>query len=354
MKTLKIRIKDSSQTKLLCQLASEVNLVWNYCNELGFKYLQRTGKFLSAYDIDKYTAGASKECGLHSQTIQAISNEYVSRRKQFKKSKLSWRVSNPKSAKRSLGWIPFKKSAIKYGKGFIQYGKNIFKLWDSYNLSQFDIYTGSFVQDSRGRWYVCVTVDTPKQLPNQATKAIGIDLGLKDLATCSDGTKISNPKYYSHYQAKLGKSQRANKKKLVRTLHAKIKNSRKDYLQKQSTQLVKANGLIIIGNLSANKLTKTKMAKSVNDTGFSAFKTMLKYKCENAGVWFVEVSENYTTQICSCCGEISANSPKGRTNLGIREWTCSLCNATHDRDVNASKNILRLGHQTLAGGIPSL
>ena len=110
MKTLKIRIKDSNQTKLLCQLASEVNLVWNYCNQLGFKYLQRTGKFLSAYDIDKYTAGASKECGLHSQTIQAISNEYVTRRKQFKKSKLSWRVSNPKSAKRSLGWIPFKKS----------------------------------------------------------------------------------------------------------------------------------------------------------------------------------------------------------------------------------------------------
>ena len=118
--------------------------------------------------------------------------------------------------------------------------------------------------------------------------------------------------------------------------------------------MVKDNGLIIVGSLSANKLTKTKMAKSVNDTGFSAFKTMLKYKCENAGVWFVEVSENYTTQICSCCGEISANSPRGRANLGIREWTCSLCNATHDRDVNASKNILRLGHQTLAGGIPSL
>ena len=91
------------------------------------------------------------------------------------------------------GGYPFKKSAIKYGKGFIQYGKNTFKLWDSYNLSQFDIHTGSFVQDSRGRWYVCVTVDTPKQLPNQATKAIGIDLGLKDLAdfcTIRAGSKV--------------------------------------------------------------------------------------------------------------------------------------------------------------------
>lgn len=354
MKTLKIRIKDSNQIKRLCRLASEVNLVWNYCNELGLKHLQKTGKFLTAYDIDKYTKGTSKECGLHSQTIQAISNEYVTRRKQFKKIKLTWRVSNPKSAKRSLGWIPFKKSAIKYGNGFIQYGKHVFKLWDSYNLSQFNIHTGSFVEDSRGRWYVCVTVDTPKTLPNQVHKAIGIDLGLKDLATCSDGTKISNPKYYNRYQAKLGIAQRANKKKQVRTLHAKIKNSRKDYLQKQSTQLVKASGLIVVGNLSANKLTKTNMAKSTLDSGFSAFKTMLKYKCENAGAWFVEVSENYTTQICSCCGEISASSPKGRANLGIREWVCGICNTTHDRDINAAKNILRLGHQTLAGGIPSL
>ena len=131
MKTLKIRIKDSNQTKLLCQLASEVNLVWNYCNELGFKYLQRTGKFLSAYDIDKYTAGASKECGLHSQTIQAISSEAVTRRKQCQKAPLKWRVSNPKSAKRSLGWIPFKKSAIKYGKGL----SNMAKISLSYGIA---------------------------------------------------------------------------------------------------------------------------------------------------------------------------------------------------------------------------
>ena len=71
-----------------------------------------------------------------------------------------------------------------------------------------------------------------------------------------------------------------------------------------------------------------------------------------AGTWFVEVSENYTTQICSCCGEISANSPKGRANLGIREWTCAKCGTWHDRDINASKNILAVGLHRLAEGIP--
>ncbi len=102
MKTLKLRIKDK-HSKVLNQLASAVNFVWNYVNDLCFKHLQRTGKFFSAFDIAKYTAGASKAgLNLHSQTIQAITEELVLRRKQFKKAKLRWRVSNPKSAKKSL------------------------------------------------------------------------------------------------------------------------------------------------------------------------------------------------------------------------------------------------------------
>ncbi len=116
----------------------------------------------------------------------------------------------------------------------------------------------------------------------KASKAIGIDLGLKDIATCSDGTVISNPKFYRKYEQKLGIAQRAKNKKRIRALHAKIANCRKDHLHKASIMLVKENSLIVVGDLSAKKLVKTKMAKSVLDTGFSAFKTMLKYKCENA------------------------------------------------------------------------
>ncbi len=350
MKTLKLRIKDK-HSKMLDQLASEVNFVWNYVNDLSFKYLKRKGEFLSAYDIAKYTKGASKECNLHSQTIQAVTEELVTRRKQFKKTKLKWRVSNKKSAKRSLGWIPFKKVAIKYADGYVQYGKHQFKIWDSYGLSNYSIKTGSFVEDARGRWYVCLVVDSPKTEKSTGTKAIGIDLGLKDIATCSDGTVISNPKFYRQYEQKLGIAQRAKNKKRVRALHAKIANSRKDHLHKASTELVRENALIVVGDLSANKLVKTKMAKSVLDTGFSALKTMLKYKCENAGVLFEEVNERFTTQICSCCGEITASSPKGRADLRIRVWECENCSSVLDRDLNSAKNILALGHKRLAGGI---
>ncbi|MEK5753101.1 transposase [Acinetobacter variabilis] len=350
MKTLKLRIRDK-HCKMLDQLASEVNFVWNYVNDLGFKHLKRKGEFLSAYDVAKYTKGASKECNLHSQTIQAVTEELVTRRKQFKKAKLKWRVSNKKSARRSLGWIPFKKVAIKSADGSVQYGKHQFKLWDSYGLSQYRIKTGSFVEDSRGRWYVCLVVDSPKQAKPTVTKAIGIDLGLKDIATCSDGTVISNPKFYRKYEQKLGIAQRARNKKRVRALHAKIANCRKDHLHKASTQLVRENALIVVGDLSAKKLVKTKMAKSVLDTGFSKLKTMLKYKCENAGVMFEEVNEAYTTQICSCCKQISSSSPQGRVDLGIREWTCQSCGTVWQRDLNSALNILALGHKRLAVGI---
>ena len=306
MKTLKLRIKDK-HCKVLDQLASEVNFVWNYVNDLSSKHLKRTGDFFSAFDMTQYTKGTSKLCGLHSQTVQGITEEYVDKRRQHKKAKLKWRVSNKKSARRSLGWIPFKKVAIKYADGYVQYGKQKFKLWDSYGISKYSVRTGSFVEDSRGRWYVCLVVDSPKQDKPTATKAIGIDLGLKDVATCSDGTVISNPKFYRNYEQKLGIAQRARNKKRVRALHAKIANCRKDHLHKASTLLVKENALIVVGDLSASKLVKTKMAKSVLDTGFSALKTMLKYKCENAGVLFEEVSEKFTTQICSCCGEITSS-----------------------------------------------
>ena len=352
MKTLKLRIKDS-HTKVLDQLASEVNFVWNYVNDLCFKHLQRKQQFFSAYDIAKYTKGASKECNLHSQTIQAVTEELVTRRKQFKKSKLTWRVSNKKSARRSIGWIPFKKAAIKYADGYVQYGKHQFKLWDSYGLSKYSIQTGSFVEDSRGRWYVCLVVDAVKIKKNNAKTSIGIDLGLKDLATCSDGIKLKAPKIYRQYEQKLGIAQRAKNKKRVKAIHAKIKNVRQNMLHQFSHKLVNEHAAIFVGNVNAKALAQTKLAKSVLDASWTTLRTMLKYKCENAGVMFEEVNERFTTQTCSNCGAITASSPKGRADLRIRVWECE-CGSVNQRDLNSAKNILALGHKRLAVGITLL
>ena len=179
---------------------------------------------------------------------------------------------------------------------------------------------------------------------------MGIDLGLKECATTSTGDKIEGRWYRGHEQA-LAKAQRANKKKRVKAIHAKIKNQRKDDMHQFSSKLVQENAAIFVGDVASAKLVKTKMAKSTLDAGWSSLKTMLEYKSHQAGIVFMEVNESYTTQTCSCCGVIPASSPKGRAGLGIREWVCSDCGAAHERDVNAARNILAAGHCRLAVGI---
>jgi IS605 OrfB family transposase len=137
-------------------------------------------------------------------------------------------------------------------------------------------------------------------------------------------------------------------------MHAKIKNRRKDTMHKFSTMLTQEYGVIFVGNVSSKGLIQTKMAKSTLDAGWSSLKTMLEYKSAYAGVVFEEVNEAYTTQTCSCCKSINSNSPKGRAGLRIREWICSDCGSVNDRDLNAARNILALGHERLAVGIPVL
>ncbi|WP_169393111.1 MULTISPECIES: RNA-guided endonuclease TnpB family protein [Psychrobacter] len=369
MKTLKLRLKDK-HAKQLTQLSGKVNFVWNYVNELSFKHLQRTGKFFSAYDLAEYTKGSGEYLGLQSQTIQAVSETHAKSRKQFKKAKLRWRTNNPKSSKKSLGWIPFKKSAIKHlatrqsGKKALKSTlqlslakgqKLIIELWDSYNLALYDLNTLELVQDARGRWYACITVKAQADAKVQSGKGqVGIDLGLKEAATTSNGDTLT-VKQTQKWAVKLATAQRAKNKKRVQAIHAKIKNTRRDLIHKFTTQLVKDNALIVIGNVKSKPFTnkKTKLAKSTYDASWFELKRQLDYKCKHAGCRFEIVNERYTTQTCSSCRQIGDSSPKGRQDLGIREWTCE-CGVTNHRDVNAAKNILAVGLDRLAVGIPSL
>ncbi len=368
MKTLKLRLKDK-HAKQLTQLSSAVNFVWNYVNELSFKHLRRTGKFFSAYDLAEYTKGSGEFLRLHSQTIQAISETHAKNRKQFKKAKLRWRTNNPKAKVKSLGWIPFKKSAIKHlatrqsGKKALKstiqlslasHQKLIIELFDSYNLSLYQINTLELVQDARGRWYACITVKAQNDTKAQGGKGqIGIDLGLKEAATTSDGDTLT-VKQTQKWAKKLAIAGRAKNKQRAQAIHAKIKSTRQDLIHKFTTKLVRNNALIVVGDVKSKSFTnkKTKLAKSTYDASWFELKRQLDYKCKHAGCRFDIVNEAYTTQTCSSCRQISDSSPKGRTGLRIREWTCE-CGVTHDRDINAAKNILAVGLDHLAEGIPS-
>ncbi|WP_430737160.1 RNA-guided endonuclease InsQ/TnpB family protein [Psychrobacter sp. VH5] len=354
MKTLKLRIKDKHATQLNI-LAGSVNFVWNYVNELSFKHLKRTGQFFSAYDLAAYTKGSGEYLNLHSQTLQAISETHAKARKQFNKAKLNWRTNNPKAKRRSLGWIPFKKTAIKHIsthqsgkkslKSTLQFSlanrqKLTIDLWDSYNLALYSINTCELVQDNRSHWYACITVkDFPKI--KCGTGQVGIDLGCKDSAVSSNGDVLTT-KLTHQYAEKLAIAQRAKNKKRVKAIHAKIKNTRQDLIHKFTSKLVKANNLIVVGKIKSTSFTSSKLAKSVYDAGWFEIKRQLDYKCANAGCHYIEVNETYSTQTCSCCGS-RQDSPKGRSGLGIREWFCRSCKTTHNRDVNGAKNILVVG-----------
>ena len=352
-KTLKLRIKDK-HARVLSAMAREVNTVWNFCNETSRRAIRERCKWLSAYDLQKLTAGYSKCDGVQigSATAQLVCEEYALRRRQFKKAKLRWRVSNPQSSKYSLGWIPFKVGGAKYKAGQIVFAGHKLSLWDSYGLADYELRAGSFSEDSRGRWYLNVVVKVQAK-GSSATASVGIDLGLKEVAVASNGQRIEG-RFYRKLEADLGIAQRAHKKRRVKAIHAKIANQRKDALHKFSTALVRENAAIFVGDVASSKLVKTKMAKSTLDAGWASLRAMLEYKSHQAGIVFEVVNESYTTQTCSCCGAIPASSPKGRAGLGIREWVCSDCGAVHDRDVNAAKNILAAGHRRLAEGIPVL
>lgn len=340
-KTFQFRIKDSNQKKELSRMAGSVNYVWNYLNETSAKAWKTRHKWLSAYELEKLTAGSCQMLGISGDCISLICQSFCNSRNKTKRCSLGWR-----SSKRKLGWIPLKGRDFKQIEDSLIYRKLKYKFWKSREIEG-KIKTGSFNQDAKGNWFINLTCEMQPEKETQSTKTIGIDLGLKALATTSDGEIIENPRAYQTLEKDLAKAQRARKKRRIKAIHAKIKNVRKDYLHKVSTRLVRENKQIFIGDVSSLKLKKTRFAKSVSDSGWGLFKTMLAYKAIRFGVDLKIVNEKYSSVTCSICNERSG--PNGLSALGVREWACSNCGESHNRDVNAAKNILAFGlrHKTL-------
>ncbi|ASJ70719.1 hypothetical protein IMCC3135_03030 [Granulosicoccus antarcticus IMCC3135] len=337
IKVLKVRVKDR-HAPLLRSMATEVNQVWNYCNDLSDRMIRERGRWMSGFDFSAYTAGASKQFEhIGSSTIQEIAEHYASKRFSAKRRKLRWRKSF--GDKRSLGWVPFKARAAHWKHGQVFFAGSHFKVWDSFGLANYKFRAGCFTEDARGRWYFCICVSVDRTCP-KGQDSIGIDLGLKTVATCSDGTVLEG-RWYRHLEGKLAKAQRARRKRRTRAIHAKIRNRRADALHKFSRHLVNRCGEIYVGDVSSSKLTKTTMAKSVLDASWASFKTMLDYKSQQAGIVYREINEAYTTRACSECGGLCG--PQGIRALSVRDWQCVECGVQHDRDVNAARNILRLG-----------
>ena len=210
-----------------------------------------------------------------------------------------------------------------------------------------------------GRWFVCFTTEVKALFLPTTNQYIGIDVGLESFATLSDGTKITNPRFFRRDEhdlarvqrqlskAEKGSAERAKRRKTVVKVHERIKNRRANFAHQRSAEIVKKFDVICIEDLFINQMLHNHcLAKSISDVAWGQFSNYLSYKAESAGRKLVKVNPAYTSQTCSKCGH------RQKIPLDVRIFHCPCCDLSIDRDLNASKNILALGLKSI--GIQSV
>ena len=212
--------------------------------------------------------------------------------------------------------------------------------------------SATVIKDSAGRYFVSFVIEIQPEILPQTANSCGIDLGIIDFATFDDGTKVKDPKPLKKNlkrlrkrQKNLSRKQKGSKRRevarqKVARLHAKIKDSRKDFLHKLSTKVVEENQLIALEDLNVSGLLKNrKLSRAISDLGWREFRTLLEAKADKYGREFRVIDRwQPTSQICSCCGHKA-----GKKELSIREWTCLWCGAFHDRECDSFSRNLVIG-----------
>ena len=261
-----------------------------------------------------------------------------------------------RGAKRSLGWIPFKAASLKRrGKHLRFCGKTV-RVFESERVETITRWRdGCFAQDAVGDWWLCLPVIVPEvDLTTAPREAVGIDLGLKDTAVTSDGERLAAGRCYRDLESRIAQAQRRAHRRQAKRLHRTAARRRANAIHQFTRRIINQYQSIVIGDVSSVKLVKTRMAKSVLDSGWGLLRTQLQYKGQQAGRWVSIVDERYSTRTCSSCGALTG--PSGLDRLVVRHWQCPGCAVTHDRDVNAAKNLLSVGvrSKALAGPPPSV
>ena len=301
---------------------------YNWLREVDSISLQQSLK-----DLDKAFKRFFKGLGGFPKFKSKKNNKQSYRTQYFKRSSgtESIEIKDNKIKLPKLGWVKFRKSREVTGK----------------------IQNVTIRKSKAGKYYISVCVQEEIEELPQIDKSIGIDLGLKDFLITSNGEVVSNPRTLSKYENKIArlnkrlakKEEGSNnwykvKNKLAR-VHEKVANIRKNFLHKLSTKLIRENQTIVVESLKVkNMLKNSRLAKSISDVSWSKFVDYLSYKAEWYGRELIKIDTFFpSSQLCNKCGYQN----KKVKDLGIRKWKCPKCQKIHDRDINASKNILKEG-----------
>jgi putative transposase len=366
-KSYKFRIEPTSeQIVLLSKHFGACRFVFNkFLHERKEKYLNEKTS-LNYYDNARTLTDLKKEEDfdwlkeINSQSLQSAIRNIDSAYKNFFNKQSKFPRFKSKYDKQSFK-IP-QNALINEGKLVIPKFKEGIKI-NLHREIEGEILFATITKSTTGKYYVSITCEVNYKPFDKTGSKVGVDTGIKDLAILSDGKTYENIKVLKsklkklkYQQRQLSKKQKGSnsgqKQKIKLSLtHEKITNIRKDYLHKISTEIVKNHDIISVEDLSVKNMMKNhKLAQSLSDVSLGMFYTMLEYKSKWNDKSFVKIDRFFpSSKTCSSCGWIYQD-----LNLSIREWTCNSCNEHHDRDLNASKNILKQGINILSGyGIES-
>ena len=345
------------QVELLAKHFGCTRFVYNYFLNLREEQYKLTGKSDNYYEQAKKLTDLKKQeetawlNEVNSQTLQFVLRSLDAAYTNFFQKRAKFPKFKSKHSKNSFT-VP-QNASIADGRLFIRKFKEGIKCRVHREIKG-KIGKVTITKKPSGKYFVSVFTEEEYITPIEKTgKAVGVDLGLKDLLVTSEGETFKNNRYTKKYECKLAKAQRhlsrkikgsrgfENQKLKVARLYEKISNSRADYLHKSSISLVRRYDTICIEDLNIKGMVKNhRLAKSVTDASWSTFVNMLTYKAEWNNKKIVKIDRFFpSSQTCHVCGYVN----KEIKDLSIREWVCPECHTHHDRDMNAAINILRIG-----------
>ncbi|MFC4021316.1 RNA-guided endonuclease InsQ/TnpB family protein [Micromonospora sp. GCM10011542] len=261
-----------------------------------------------------------------------------------------------KSKRRSRASAEYTRSAFRWRNGQLTLAKMDTPLaivWSRPLPEGAQLSTVTVSRDAAGRWFVSLLVeDSTIKTLSPLDSAVGVDAGITSLVTLSTGEKVTNPRHERADRRKLAKAQRELSRKAkdsrnrakarlkVARIHARVADRRRDLPHKLSTRLVRDNQTVVIEDLSVRSMLRNhSLARAISNAAWSGLRNMIEYKAAWYGRQVIIVDRWYpSSKTCSTCGQINTSMP-----LSVRSWTCSGCCTTHDRDINAAKNILAAG-----------